>query len=124
MVPKEVLPVNIILNHDFSNGLNSWNPNSCDGHVVTEASHLFNGISAKSGKSYAVISNRTEHWQGLEQNITAMVSPGSTYHVSAWVRICSDCEESAEVQATLRLDYSDSSTTYLCAGRLNLLKVH
>ncbi|CAK9173882.1 unnamed protein product [Ilex paraguariensis] len=60
---------NIILNHDFSGA---------------ESGHL-GALLAKSGSHYAVITNCKELWQGLEQDITSRISPGSTYTVSARV---------------------------------------
>ncbi|XP_068657360.1 endo-1,4-beta-xylanase 1-like [Aristolochia californica] len=108
---------NIILNHDFADGLHSWKPNCCNGYVVSgEASHLY-GVKANTGENFAVISNRTESWQGLEQDITARISPGSAYTVSAYIRVWGpNLHEPAGVQATLKLEYLNSETNYLFVG--------
>ncbi|KAF9603527.1 hypothetical protein IFM89_037008 [Coptis chinensis] len=116
------LPGNIILNHDFSLGLQSWHPNCCDGHVVSAESNYLEGVSTKSGASYAVIQNRKECWQGLEQDITTRVSPGSTYTVSASVSVAGSLQGAAQVLATLKLEYKYSSTNFLFVGRKSVLK--
>lgn len=108
---------NIILNHDFSRGLHSWNLNCCNGSVVSAESGFLEGISVKSGGNYAVITNRKECWQGLEQDITSRVSLGSTYSVSACVGVSGSLQGSAVVQATLKLEYQGSATSYLFIGR-------
>lgn len=100
---------NILLNHDFSGGLNSWHLNCCNGHV----------ISAES--SHAVITDRKECWQGLEQDITNRISIGSTYMVSACVGVSGLSQGSADVKATLKLEYHDSATRYLFIGGYEVL---
>ncbi|MQM14991.1 hypothetical protein Taro_047925 [Colocasia esculenta] len=112
------LSTNIILNPDFSEGLHSWHPNCCNGHVASGFSAFVEGITPKSGESYAVVSNRTEPWQGLEQDITERVAPNSSYVVSAWVRLRSVVLKTYEVQATIKLEHLDSNISYLPAGRV------
>lgn len=70
-----------------------------------------------TGMNYAIITNRTEAWQGLEQDITSKVSVGSTYCVSAYVRVWGGQQEPAPVIATLKLEFFDSSTRYVFVGR-------
>lgn len=108
---------NIISNHDFSRGLLSWSLNSCDGYVVCGESSLLKGVASMTGMNYAIIINRTEAWQGLEQDITSKVSVGSTYCVSAYVRVWGGQQEPAPVIATLKLEFFDSSTRYVFVGR-------
>ncbi|GFP97046.1 act domain-containing protein acr5 [Phtheirospermum japonicum] len=67
---------NVILNHDFSGGLHSCNPNFCDSLVVSMESGYPEGLSAKLSDRFAFITNRKESWQGLEQDITDRVSAG------------------------------------------------
>lgn len=102
-------PANVIVNHNFSKELESWSPNCCEAYVV-------------SGNNYAVVTNRTQHWQGLEQDITGKVSPGSIYKVSASVGISGPFQSSAEVQATLKLEYGGSKTDYLFIERTSVSK--
>lgn len=118
MLDGDYIPENIIENHDFSKGLQSWKPNCCDGFVVSGKSASYDGIDANSGENFVVISNRTECWQGLEQDITSQISVGSTYTLSAHVRVWGhSLQGSTGVQATLKLEYTDSDTTYLPVGR-------
>lgn len=100
---------NILLNHDFSKELESWHPNCCEGYIV-------------SRNRYAVITNRKQNWQGLEQDITGKVSLGSTYSVSARVGISGPLETTAEVQSTLKLEYQGSETDYLFISRTSVSK--
>ncbi|CAB4266138.1 unnamed protein product [Prunus armeniaca] len=109
---------NIILNHDFSGGLHSWHPNCCDGFVVSADSGHPEAKSA--GNNYAVVNNRKECWQGLEQDITGRISPGSTYMVSACVGVSGPLQGSADVLATLKLEYQGSATNFLLIGRISV----
>lgn len=86
--------------------MNLWHPNCCEAFVVP----------ADTG-SYAVITNRKECWQGLEQNITERVSTGSTYTVCAFVGVSGAISGCTDVQATLKVEYRDSATSYVFIGR-------
>lgn len=111
---------NIITNHDFSRGLNPWKPNSCHAYVASEWSGFLTGVKGKSGENYAVVTKRTQKWQGLEQDITGKVSVNTTYTVSANVRVYGEIQGQFEVQATLKLENHDSSISYLPVGRYYL----
>lgn len=116
---------NIIFNHDFSEGLHSWHANCCHAFVASKESSLPNapnGVVAQSGESFAVITNRMEYWQGLEQDITGRLSIDTKYYVSAFVRVHGNLQGSCGVQATLRLENSDSGTSYLFVGRKSVTK--
>lgn len=67
--------------------------------------------------NYAVITDRKECWQGLEQDITNKISIGSTYTVSACVGVSGVSQGSSDVLATLKLEHHDSATRYLFIGR-------
>ncbi|GAB4852433.1 Glycoside hydrolase, 10 [Ancistrocladus abbreviatus] len=116
------LPSNIILNHNFSQGLHSWHPNCCDAFVVSAEAKNPEGMSEKSDGAYAVVTNRNECWQGLEQDITSRVTPDLPYTVSAYVGVSGPLQGLSDVQATLRLEFQGSSTTYLCIGRIPVSK--
>ncbi|KAL2894927.1 Anti-sigma-I factor RsgI6 [Bienertia sinuspersici] len=103
---------NIILNHNFSQGLHLWHPNSCDASVVSAE-------STKLNSGYARVTNRKECWQGLEQDITSLVSPGSNYTISATVGVLGS-HESTNIKATLRLVHKGSDTDYLAIGRISV----
>ncbi|KAG4200468.1 hypothetical protein ERO13_A05G213200v2 [Gossypium hirsutum] len=113
---------NIIVNHDFYKGLYSWHPNCCNGFIVSANSGNRVGLSPKSGGNYAVIKNRTEHWQGLEQDITSKISPGSTYSVSACVGVSGPLSGSTDVMATLKLLNHGSGASYMFIGKTSVSK--
>lgn len=113
------LPENIILNHNFSQGLHQWHPNSCDASVVSPKSGNAEGASTKLIGGYARITNRKNCWQGLEQDITSIVSAGFTHKISAQVGV-SGTHESSNIQATLRLEHKGSDTKYLSIGRISV----
>ncbi|KAI4321485.1 hypothetical protein MLD38_034857 [Melastoma candidum] len=114
-------PRNIVLNHDFSEGLRSWHPNCCEGFVVA-ADADSDGKAGASGGCYVVVTKRKECWQGLEQDITSRVSSGSTYSVSANVGVSGPSAGSVDVSATLRMDFRDSETKYHFVGRKSVTK--
>ncbi|CAN4095306.1 unnamed protein product [Withania somnifera] len=105
--------INAILNHDFSEGLHLWRTNCCNAFVVPAGSCNYKGIAEDVGCSYAVVTNRTECWQGLEQDITSRISAGCVYTISAWVGVSGAFHGSTDVQATLRLVYQNADTSYL-----------
>ncbi|CAL5383907.1 unnamed protein product [Camellia sinensis] len=113
---------NVLMNHDFSKGLDSWHSNCCDAFIVSAESGDGEGLLAKSDSNCAVITNRKECWQGLEQDITGKVSPGSTYTVSARVGVSGPLQSFVDVLATLKLEYQDSATSYLFIGRTSVSK--
>lgn len=114
--PSSGRTTNVILNHDFSGGLQSWHANCCDGFVVLADSANSRGEANLAG-NYAVVTNRKECWQGLEQDITSRISLNSTYMVSAHVGVSGAIQGSADVLATLKLEYQDSATSYLFVGK-------
>ncbi|KAL3514335.1 hypothetical protein ACH5RR_027052 [Cinchona calisaya] len=114
--------VNIIHNSDFSEGIHSWHPNCCEAFVVSSDSSCIETKSPKLGSRYAVITNRKESWQGLEQDITSRVSTGSTFMVSARVGVSGAVQGYADVLATLKLEYRNKDTSYLFIGRRSVSK--
>lgn len=110
-------PMNIISNHDFSNGLESWHPNCCHAYVASATSGFLNGVRPSSGGNYAVVTCRNESWQGLEQDITEKVTASVKYTVTACVGVYGDLHGPAGVQATLKLENSDSSISYMFIER-------
>lgn len=117
--PENSLTDNIILNHDFSEGLQSWNPNCCEGFVASASSGHKEGALANSESEshYAIVTNRKECWQGLEQDITTRILPGSSCTVSAKVKVAGPVEVLADVLATLKLDHEDKTTSYQRVSR-------
>ncbi|CAN1847718.1 Endo-1,4-beta-xylanase 1 [Linum perenne] len=112
---------NIIVNHDFSQGLKSWHSNSCDGFAVSSSSDR-PGLLSRLVGCYAVVSNRKQCWQGIEQDITARLSPGLNYSVAAVVGVSGQVCGSVDVIATLKLEQKGSATQYLRVGKTSVCK--
>lgn len=110
---NKVVMENILSNNDFSEGLHLWQPNSCHAFVAVEGSGYHHGVRPHSGSSYAVLTHRTQSWQGLEQDITEKVTLGTEYFVAAYVRVHGEVHESVPVQATLKFEDDSSSTNYV-----------
>nr|XP_043608585.1 endo-1,4-beta-xylanase 1-like [Erigeron canadensis] len=102
---------NIIQNHDFSNGMHSWYTNCCDATVAT---------SEVTSSRYAIVANRKERWQGLEQDVTSQITSGVSYTLHARVGVSGS--HHADVIATLRLEYNGSDTKYMCITRNTVTK--
>ncbi|KAG6534236.1 endo-1,4-beta-xylanase 1-like isoform X2 [Zingiber officinale] len=109
---------NIVSNHDFSNGLESWHSNCCQSYVASENSNFVNGVKPLSGSNYAVVMQRSENWQGLEQDITDKVIAGVKYIVTVFVSVHGDFHGASGVQATLRIENLDSSVSYVFIERI------
>ena len=107
---------NVILNHNFCRGLDSWHPNGCEAYVVPSESGNAKGMPMNLCGGYAVVTKRKECWHGLEQDITSRITTGSVYKVSALVGV-SSCEGPANVVATLKLEYKRSDTQFLFIQR-------
>ncbi|XP_051127337.1 endo-1,4-beta-xylanase 1-like isoform X2 [Andrographis paniculata] len=110
---------NIILNHDFSEGLHMWHPNGCDASVASSVSGYPQGMSPNLSGRFAFVTNRKECWQGLEQDITSRVSAGPTYSVCAWIAVSRAGRGVSDVLATLKLEYQDLSVSYMPVGRIS-----
>ncbi|XP_071728739.1 endo-1,4-beta-xylanase 1-like [Rutidosis leptorrhynchoides] len=111
---------NIIENNNFAHGLHSWNANCCDAFLVLSA---VDENTTNSCRHHVVVTNRTQNWQGLEQDITSKISKGSTYSVFARVGVSgSRLTGKDDVIATLKLEYQHSCTKYLNITRTTICK--
>jgi Carbohydrate binding domain len=108
---------NIVSNYDFSKGLSEWNPNLCLASVSSDESSYINGIRPNSGYAYAILTQRTQEWHALEQDITEKVTPDTEYIVSACVRVFGEIHASTTVLATLKLESYGNPPNYLTVGR-------
>lgn len=103
---------NIIDNHNFSKGLHSWHANCCDAFLSVDEP------TPKSCNRHVVVTNRSQNWHGLEQDITHKISPGLTYKVCARVGVSgTNLQGDADVIATLKLEYQHSDTKFVFIGR-------
>jgi hypothetical protein len=71
------------------------------------------------GIPFAVATQRTVTWSGIEQNITGRLDLGTQHSVLAPVRIFGPCSK-ATVLATLYLQGAYKSQRYVTTGRLVL----
>ncbi|CAK7347358.1 unnamed protein product [Dovyalis caffra] len=106
---------NIILNPRFEDGLNNWSGKGCkiELHESMEDGKVF----PQSRKFFASATNRTENWNGIEQEITGRVQRKVAYEVTAVVRIYGDNVTSAGVQITLWVQEPDSREQYIAISK-------
>lgn len=111
---------NVILNPRFEDGLNNWSGKGCkiELHKSMEDGKVF----PQSGKFFASATNRTENWNGIEQDITGRVQRKVAYQVTAVVRIYVDNDTSAGVQITLWLQEPDFREQYISIAKMLLLE--
>ena len=71
---------NLLQNPGFEEGLAPW---------VTwgDASIAQTTDQPRSGNNAAVVTDRTQNWQGTVQNVLGVLQDGNNYAVSAWVRV-------------------------------------
>jgi len=69
------------------------------------------------GKCFAMATQRTNTWSGIEQTITDRIDLETVYDVVATVRISGACSK-AIVKATLYLLEGDNTERYITMGRL------
>ncbi|XP_037493703.1 endo-1,4-beta-xylanase 1 isoform X2 [Jatropha curcas] len=70
-------------------------------------------IIPQSGKFFASATERTEKWNGIEQEITGRVQQRVAYEAIALVRVYSDNVTSADVQLTLWVQEQDLREEYI-----------
>lgn len=69
-------------------GLNGWFANSCIAMLHLPSTYSFSIEDSKTELGlHALISNRTDYWQGLEQDITTRLMPKMQYKILASVRV-------------------------------------
>jgi Carbohydrate binding domain len=75
-------------------------------------------VKGRFGDNCAVVTKRTQQWQGLEQDITNKVKIGVKYSVFAHVRVDGPIiNEQVEVKAKIRLENFDSTRDYITVAR-------
>nr|XP_024401713.1 uncharacterized protein LOC112294935 isoform X5 [Physcomitrium patens]XP_024401714.1 uncharacterized protein LOC112294935 isoform X5 [Physcomitrium patens] len=115
--PNEVnIHGNVLVNPTFDTGVQGWSGICCK--VAHSGMHGWKGIYGPRGKPFALAINRTEAWQGMEQDITTLVQSNETYLVTAVIRTAGKPHQGANVLATVRLDYGGSNPRYVSVGRV------
>ncbi|XP_074346631.1 endo-1,4-beta-xylanase 1-like [Apium graveolens] len=107
---------NIILNPTFNDGVNNWSGRGCK--ILVQDSTADGTVLPKSGKHFASATDRTESWNGIQQDITGRVQQKLSYQLSAVVRIHGKNATSANVQATLWVQTPDLYEQYICIANM------
>ena len=90
---------NILQNPGFENGTAGWADRACKIEAVKTPVH--------SGTGAAKAFGRTETWQGIKQSLLGKVSSGTTYKISAFVRL-----ENADTDTvTVSIEQADDEGT-------------
>ncbi|KAI0497644.1 hypothetical protein KFK09_020877 [Dendrobium nobile] len=76
---------NIILNPEFEDGLNNWSARGCK--ILLQDSIGDGKVLPLSGKFFASATERTQNWNGIQQEITGRVTRKLAYEVTAIVRL-------------------------------------
>ncbi|KAL0911133.1 hypothetical protein M5K25_019249 [Dendrobium thyrsiflorum] len=76
---------NIILNPEFEDGLNNWSARGCK--ILLQDSIDDGKVLPLSGKFFASATERTQSWNGIQQEITGRVTRKLAYEITAIVRL-------------------------------------
>lgn len=106
---------NIILNPKFEDGLNNWSGRGCK--IVLHDSMADGKIVPLSGKVFASATERTQSWNGIQQEITGRVQRKLAYDVTAVVRIFGNNVTTATVQATLWVQTPNQRDQYIVIAK-------
>ncbi|KAI4316566.1 hypothetical protein L6164_024538 [Bauhinia variegata] len=102
---------NIIINPKFDDGLNNWSGRGCK--IALHDSMGDGKILPASGKFFASATERTQSWNGIQQEITGRVQRKLVYEVTALVRIYGNNVTTADVRATLWVQAPDLREQYI-----------
>lgn len=75
-------------------------------------------IVPKSGKFFASATERTQTWNGIQQDITGRVNRKLAYEITALVRIFGNNVTNADVRATLWVQAPDLREQYIGIAKL------
>ncbi|RDX97676.1 rsgI6, partial [Mucuna pruriens] len=102
----------IIINPQFDDGLNNWSGRGCK--IAVHDSMGDGKILPKSGKFFASATERTQSWNGIQQEITGRVQRKLAYEVTAVVRIFgNNVVTTSDVRATLWVQAPDLREQYI-----------
>lgn len=107
---------NLVVNPNFEDGLNNWSGRSCK--IVCYDSMADGKIVPLSGKAFAAATERTQSWNGIQQEITGKVERKRVYEATAVVRIYGNNVTSATVQATLWVQNPNQRDQYIGIAKL------
>ncbi|CAI0464240.1 unnamed protein product [Linum tenue] len=108
---------NIILNPRFEDGLKNWSAKGC--RVELHESMADGKIVPQSGKLFVSATDRTETWNGIEQELTGRVQREVAYGVTAIARIYGNVT-AATLQLTLWVQEQDRREEYISIASLQV----
>ncbi|KAK1323789.1 hypothetical protein QJS10_CPA02g00032 [Acorus calamus] len=106
---------NIILNPRFEDGLNNWSGRGCK--IVLHDSMADGKVLPLNGKFFASATERSQNWNGIQQEITGHVQRKLAYEVAAIVRIFGNTSSSV-VRATLWAQAPNLREQYIGIAKL------
>ncbi|KAJ4781128.1 hypothetical protein LUZ62_065385 [Rhynchospora pubera] len=108
---------NIILNPNFDNGsLDNWSGRGCNAQVHDSMGD--GKVLPQNGKYFAATTNRTQTWNGIQQDITDRVQRKLMYAVTAVVRLFGSSVVPSDVSATLYVQNSNGREQYISVAKL------
>ena len=96
--------------------MNNWTGRGCK--IAVHESMANGKILPKSGKFFASATERTQSWNGIQQEITGRVQRKLAYEVTALVRIFGNNVTSSDVRATLYVQKPDLREQYIGIAKL------
>ncbi|CAL9778504.1 unnamed protein product [Musa acuminata subsp. burmannicoides] len=109
---------NIILNPNFDDGLDNWSGRGGCKILLHESMDDGKILPLDGGKYFASATERTQSWNGIQQDITGRVQRKLAYEVTATVRIFGKATTTAEVRATLYVQTPNGRDQYIGIGKL------
>jgi hypothetical protein len=100
-----VVSSNLVTNGDFESGVGGW---------VAWVGSLGVSTDAHSGSQSAVLTGRTDTWQGPVYNLLSAVTPGATYNFNAWGKVAGSASEPMSI--TVKTTCDDGSEAYNYVG--------
>ena len=107
---------NIILNPRFEDGANNWSGRGCK--IVLHDSIGDGKIVPLSGKYFVAATERTQNWNGIQQEISGRVQRKLAYDVTAVVRIFGNNVTSSDVRVTLWVQTPNLREQYIGVAKL------
>ncbi|CAI0464280.1 unnamed protein product [Linum tenue] len=108
---------NIILNPRFEDGLKNWSAKGC--RIELHESMADGKIVPQLGKLFVSATDRTEAWNGIEQELTGRVQREVAYGVTAIARIYGNVT-AATLQLTLWVQEQDRREEYISIASLQV----
>jgi Carbohydrate binding domain len=74
-------------------------------------------VLPQNGKYFAATTNRTQTWNGIQQDITDHIQKNYLYAVTAVVRLFGNNVTPSDVRATLCIQNSSGTEQYIAVGK-------